>query len=203
MRRINWKGPALALGLGGCSVAWAQENQKGSADPERAVAEAEDDARSERIESVDEAPEQPMTVAELLDAKERELSRREAELEQAHLDLEEARKAVDAKLAKLERQIAAIDENKSSRAKALEDEKLARLLQLIRTAEKMKPEAAAVYLDKFQAQTAAEILHGMKLRKAAEVISNMSASKAATLSRWFLRNGHPAPPYDPKQDDKL
>ncbi|MGF1510211.1 MAG: MotE family protein [Myxococcota bacterium] len=163
----------------------------------------EEDVRTQAIEPMDPPPaEAQVSLAEALAEKERMLKRREVELQQAALDLEEARRQVEARVRELEAKLKALQEMREDRANRLEDEKVTRLLQLIRTVEKMDPESAAPYLDRFETDTAAEILHGMNMRKAATVISFMKPSKAAILSRWFLENGHPAPPYDPKRDSK-
>jgi flagellar motility protein MotE (MotC chaperone) len=161
----------------------------------------------EAAESVDETPQEP---AESEEAKEEEpselplpralaqrraeLDRREAEIEQAAVDLEAARTEVDEKLERLEARLEELKRVRDDIATKKQQKEVERLLQLVETAERMKPEAAARYLDEFDMETAKDILHGMKIRKAAEVISNMNPSRAAKMSRRFLMNGHPSPP---------
>jgi len=166
-----------------------------------ALAESED-ARRKDVEAPKGRDAEALDFSAALRTRERELEAREAEMEQARLDLEAARAKLEKRLEELQTKLRLLEEAQARSGRKVSEEKLARLLQLIRTVEKMKPEEAAPYLDKFETSTAAEILHGMNMRKAAAVIANMNASKAAALSRWFLANGHPAPPYDPKQDDK-
>ncbi|MEM1026219.1 MAG: hypothetical protein AAGD10_13985 [Myxococcota bacterium] len=168
----------------------------------QAVAADEDDARRKKVESPKGAEAQALDFSFALQERERDLEKREAEMEQAQLDLDVARQKLEMRLLELSSKLKELEEAQSRSGRKASEEQLARLLQLIRTVEKMKPEDAAPYLDKFTTATAAEILHGMNMRKAAAVIANMNASKAAALSRWFLANGHPAPPYDPKTDTK-
>lgn len=168
------------------------------------VEAAETDDRPEGPDrpSLEEASPTDVPFAEALRAREEELAKREAELEQARIDLEAARKAVDAKLAKLQARLKELEDAKSSKKSSKESERVERLVQLIETAEKMKPEPAARWLDQFDNQTAADVLHGMSLRRAAAVISFMNPSKAAGLSRLFLENGHPSPPADRKPKER-
>jgi flagellar motility protein MotE (MotC chaperone) len=161
-----------------------------------------EDARKKDVEAPKGADAEAIDFSAALQERERALQAREAEMEQAQLDLEAAKAELEKRLQELQAKLQLLQKAQARSGKKVSEQKLARLLQLIRTVEKMKPEEAAPYLDKFETSTAAEILHGMNMRKAAAVIANMNASKAAALSRWFLAHGHPAPPYDPKQDDK-
>jgi len=153
-------------------------------------------------ESVSPTPDADPTVrpglaAELAE-RERSLEIARAELEEAHKDLDLAREKLKADLEEMRRLAEVVESKEQAEAKRKQDANKRKLERLITTVEKMDPEAAAPYLDRFKTSTAAAILHGMKIRKAAEVIANMPASKAATISRYYLKNGQPPPDTDSK-----
>lgn len=143
----------------------------------------------------------PGLPAELAE-RERRLAVAEAELEEAKKDLELARKKLEQDLEELRRLNEQLTPREEEAKRKAEEARQRKLTQLITTVEKMDPEAAAPYLDKFKTSTAAAILHGMNIRKAAVIIENMDASKAAIISRYYLKNGQPPPDRDSKRNGR-
>lgn len=130
-------------------------------------------------------------ILERIDRERGRLAAQKAEIDAAKADLATAEQKLDAKIKALEM---LIEERKAVEKAILAARDVVhdvRIKRLVKIAEKMTPEDAAVYLNGLDDTVAASIVEGMKVRKAALVLSRLPASKSSKLSRLYLTRESP------------
>lgn len=131
----------------------------------------------------------PMSVA-AIEALALELSRREASLEQRERSIMVREAAVTVVEQRLRDQLAQLDNLKSEAAgliKQIAEEDRARIAQLSRVYETMKPKNAAAIFEQMSLKLLLPIIEGMREAKVSAIVAAMSPDKARQLTAELSR----------------
>lgn len=114
-------------------------------------------------------------IMDLLEQKDRGLTRREATLEAREADLRAAEAEVQARLDDLEK----VRGDISKMLTQLDDEQKKRVTTLVKMMESMRDKQAAAILDETEDAVALEVLMRMNVSKAGKALAKMGAARAA------------------------